>query len=84
MTPSGIEPVTFRFVAQHLNHCATAVPRSQHLPNSILELQLNCSPRAVPFGKESLTFNYEMCLETTALYEHCFYYGGIASFVLGI
>jgi len=27
MTPSGIEPATFRFVAQRLNHCATAVPR---------------------------------------------------------
>ena len=26
MTPSAIEPATFRFVAQHLNHCATAVP----------------------------------------------------------
>ena len=26
MTQAGIEPVTFRFVAQHLNHCATAVP----------------------------------------------------------
>jgi len=26
MTPSGIEPATFRFVAQHLNHCATADP----------------------------------------------------------
>jgi hypothetical protein len=26
MTPSGIEPATFRFVAQNLNHCATAVP----------------------------------------------------------
>ena len=26
MTPSGIEPATFRFVPQHLNHCATAVP----------------------------------------------------------
>ena len=24
--PSGIKPATFRFVAQHLNHCATAVP----------------------------------------------------------
>ena len=26
MTPSGIGPATFRFVAQHLNHCSTAVP----------------------------------------------------------
>ena len=26
MTPAGIKPATFRFVAQHLNHCATAVP----------------------------------------------------------
>ena len=25
MTPAGIEPATFRFVAQHLNHCATAL-----------------------------------------------------------
>jgi hypothetical protein len=23
MTSSGIEPVTFRFVAEYLNHCAT-------------------------------------------------------------
>ena len=23
MTPAGIEPATFRLVAQHLNHCAT-------------------------------------------------------------
>jgi len=26
LTPAGIEPATLRFVAQHLNHCATAVP----------------------------------------------------------
>ena len=26
MTPAGIEPATFRFAAQHRNHCATAVP----------------------------------------------------------
>ena len=35
MTSSGIEPVTFRFVAQHLNHCATAVP-PKHIIRSTL------------------------------------------------
>jgi len=30
MTLAVIEPATFRFVAQHLNHCATAVPQ-EHL-----------------------------------------------------
>jgi len=29
LTPAGIEPATFRFVAQHLNHCAT-LPRSPY------------------------------------------------------
>jgi len=28
LTPAGVEPATFRIVAQHLNHCATAVPRT--------------------------------------------------------
>jgi len=28
VTAAGIEPATFRFVAQHRNHCATAVPQS--------------------------------------------------------
>ena len=27
MTPSGIEPATFRFVTQHLNHCVTSAPK---------------------------------------------------------
>jgi len=26
LTPAGIEPATFRFVAQHLNHCPISVP----------------------------------------------------------
>ena len=26
LTPAGVEPATFWFVAQHLNHCATMVP----------------------------------------------------------
>ena len=30
MTRTGIEPATFRFVAQHLNHCATAVPHYKY------------------------------------------------------
>ena len=28
MIPAGIEPATFRYVAQHLNHCDTAVPKT--------------------------------------------------------
>ena len=36
MTPSGIEPATFRFVAQHLNHCATAVPTNNVRTTDIL------------------------------------------------
>ena len=29
MTQAGMEPATFRFVAQHLNHCAAAVPKRE-------------------------------------------------------
>ena len=35
MTPAGIEPETFRFVAQHLNHCATAVPHNSDVVHVI-------------------------------------------------
>jgi len=39
LTPAGIEPATFRFVAQHLNHCATAVPHKKQEPTDINVLQ---------------------------------------------
>ena len=35
MTPAGIEPATFRFVSQHLNHCATAVPQGEERKDNI-------------------------------------------------
>jgi hypothetical protein len=33
VSPAEIEPATFGFVAQHLNHCATAVPTQSHETN---------------------------------------------------
>jgi hypothetical protein len=39
LTLPGIEPATFRFVAQHLNHCATAVPISVVLQGNVVPLQ---------------------------------------------
>jgi len=36
LTPVGVEPATFRFVAQHLNHCATAVPIQKKAYNKML------------------------------------------------
>ena len=35
LTPAGIEPATFEFVAQHLNHCAIAVPQDEWGQNKI-------------------------------------------------
>ena len=42
MTPSGIEPATLRFVAQHLNHCATAVPSILCITSIIHLLLYHC------------------------------------------
>jgi len=50
LTPAGIETATFRFVAQHLNHCDTAVlfdtqyeKKRQKAYNGFKQLQLwNC------------------------------------------
>ena len=35
MTPAGIEPATFRFVAQHLNHVLPRSPAIHWVPPSI-------------------------------------------------
>ena len=36
MTPAGIEPATFRSVAQHLNHCAAAVPVTNAVQGNVV------------------------------------------------
>jgi len=43
MTPTGIEPATFRFVAHHLNHCATAVPGTRHITWKIIQNKMKCA-----------------------------------------
>ena len=64
MTPSGIEPATFRFVAQHLNHCATAVPDQQ----TYLFTEPPCTIQLL-ISKSTIVGHYE----TYALFE---LYGG--------
>jgi len=46
LTPAGIEPATFRFVAQYLNHCATAVPQI------LLVVLIYVLPEDGPFGSK--------------------------------
>jgi hypothetical protein len=41
MTPSGIEPKTFRFVAQYLNHCAIAVPKAGRMTKKLFKSASN-------------------------------------------
>ena len=48
LTAAGIKPTTFRFVAKHLNHCATAVPSYRQVVQSNTNcLNLILTPRAI-------------------------------------
>jgi hypothetical protein len=63
MTPSGIEPATFRFVAQYLNHCATAVPDVLSVV-SRFAIRLGCSSFPHPVSAQnaiSWKSVYELC-----------------------
>ena len=77
MTPAGIEPATFRFVAQHLNHRATAIPVLLH--SSVYLIMRTASPVINLFlsGCESRCFSPEkrtqivcVCLRTKCLLEY--------------
>jgi len=80
MIPSGIEPAPVRFVAQHLNHCATAVPIYLHsnihnvkkLAQSC-HLLLACITRCVYVCQQELTYrsnlNYSLLNEIGSYYK---------------
>ena len=51
MTPSRMEPATFRFVAQHLNHCATAV-------RSVSYILLHIKPEDSFYKPKHVAINY--------------------------
>jgi len=58
LIPAGIETATFRFVAQHLNHCATVVPTQLEHP------YWNNMAHVFPQSQStSLLLSYELLLE---------------------
>ena len=48
MTQSGIEPATSQFVAQHIKHCATAVPDSDVGEQNLCEDNENIDVESAP------------------------------------
>jgi len=55
MTTGGIEPATYRFVAQHLNHCAAAVPCLNYM-NSLIFILSRSQHDALMLGGLPCTY----------------------------
>ena len=62
MTPAGIEPAAFWFVAQHPNNCATAVRRSED--NTGSNLKETVSEAVHYFHGAQNTVRWQAVLET--------------------
>jgi len=61
LTPAGIKPATFRFVAQHLNHCATAVPFRILCPDILQFWRSRSEIETFKNVKLSLSYGWLMC-----------------------
>jgi hypothetical protein len=59
LTPVGVEPATFRFVARHLNHCATATG-IEPAAFRFVARHLNHCATAVPHYKNVGAFNSDL------------------------
>ena len=77
MKPSGFEPAIFRFVAQNLNHCATAVPQPANylsenkIPKLYVRYPFVLSSKQTKFVQSNATkvyFNNTNCSHTYAIY----------------
>ena len=76
MTSSGIEPATFRFVAQRLNHCATAAPRINYIPIKMF-LQytfIYCSSACQCIALAFSSFDISYACFLSYLYKYSSYY----------
>ena len=60
VTPSGIEPATSRFVAQHFNHCATAV-LNNYSEQFSWQYQILCYPLKVRIVQVTALCNLTPC-----------------------
>jgi len=67
LTPAGIEPATFRFVTQYLNHCATAVPLVVYCTVGIEHVKFSRSHRHKTWFRrgQRRRFKAPACLATT-------------------
>jgi len=64
LTPAGIEPATYWFVAQHLNHCATAVPSLSYVLYIIISPFLWYTPILWLKVPIFMYLDYAVCINT--------------------